>query len=203
MALPAEALELIKGFEGYLRSLGDGTDRVKPYLCPANVATIGWGCTRYPDGRPVKMGDPPISKATATEYLAHELRQDEAAFDRLNTRRLQVLSRGALVSFTYNCGSGAYRASNLRRAVNEGRWSDVPGELRKWRMGGGRILPGLVRRREAESGLFMKGVRLSNEGPFVEPGGEPIGSPPAPQMPVPPTPAQPTWWQRTIDWIFK
>src|SRR5215510_5663472 len=108
MALPAEALDLIKSFEGYLKVLGDGTDRVKPYLCPAGVPTIGWGTTFYPGGRKVTMADPPIDKARATECLAYELRDNEASVDRYTTARLHPLSRGALVSFVYNCGAGAY-----------------------------------------------------------------------------------------------
>lgn len=199
MALPAEALDLIKRFEGYLRLLGDGSDRVRPYWCPAHVATIGWGTTRYPNGRRVEIDDPPIDKATATIYLESELREDEAAFDRLTTARLSPLSRGALVSFVYNCGSGAYRASTLRKRVNEMNWAAVPGELRKWRLGGGRVLPGLVRRREAEIELFNKGLRYEPSAPPELPPVIPTQPPSAPSDPGP-------WrsgWRRIIDWILK
>jgi lysozyme len=196
MALPAEALDLIKSFEGYHRALGDGTGQVKPYLCPANVPTIGYGTTRCPDGRKVQLGDAPIDRDTAGAYIAHDLRQDETAFDRLTTVRLQELSRGALVSFLYNCGSGAYRGSTLRKCVNEGAWSDVPRELAKWRMGGGVVLAGLVRRRAAEADLFMRGVRLHNGGPALNAEPAPIAHEPEH---VTEAPRQP-WWQRVFGW---
>jgi lysozyme len=159
MAIPDAALDLIKSFEGYLKPLNDGTGRVKPYLCPASVATIGWGNTRYPNGQRVKMGDPPIDRETATRYLAHELTEDEAAVDRLTPGVVwHPLMRGAIVSFTYNCGSGAFKASTLRKKILAREWDDVPRELRKYRMGGGRVLPGLVRRRDTEAAMFMRGV---------------------------------------------
>ena len=192
MALPKEALDLIKEFEGYLKRLNDGTDRVKPYLCPAGVPTIGWGTTRYPDGRRVKLSDKPIDQATATRYLAHELTQDEAAFDRLTTVRLPPLSRGALVSFVYNCGAGAYKGSTLRKRVNAGRWADVPKELAKWKYGGGKVLPGLVRRRAAEAELFLRGIRQQNMPP------EPVTPPPPVRKPQP---GAESWLSRAIDWL--
>lgn len=61
---------------------------------------------------------------------------------------------GALVDFAYNAGTGALKASTLRRKVNAGEWGAVPTELRKWVKGGGRVLRGLVIRREAEAALI-------------------------------------------------
>jgi lysozyme len=191
MALPAEALDLIKSFEGYLKRLSDCTGRVAPYLCPAGVPTIGWGTTFYPGGRKVALADPPIGCERATECLAHELTANERDVDRLTTAKLHPLSRGALVSFVYNCGAGAYRASTLRRKVNEGAWSEVPRELAKWRMGGGRILPGLVRRRAAEAELFMRGVRAHDRG-------QPIAD--APESTPPASPAR-GWWRTFLSAI--
>jgi lysozyme len=154
--LPQEALDLICHFEGYHKKLADG--RAAPYLCPARVPTIGVGSTFYEDRRKVSLGDPPITRERAFELLAFELRECEAAVDRMVTRRLHPLSRGALVSFAFNAGAGALKASGLLRRVNSGQWRDVPAEFAKWRMGGGVVLPGLVRRRAAEAALFMAGV---------------------------------------------
>jgi lysozyme len=61
---------------------------------------------------------------------------------------------GAILDFVYNLGPRRYRSSTLRRRVNEGRWEDVPTELRRWVYGGGKVLPGLKRRREAEASLI-------------------------------------------------
>lgn len=166
MAIHPDAIALICSFEGYLKPLKDGTDRVKPYFCPANVATVGFGSIFRRDGSRVAMTDPPITRLEAVQLMNLELgKKCEPAVSRLITVPLHPLMHGALISFVYNCGEGALRGSGLRRAVNERRWSDVPAEFAKWRMGGGRILPGLVRRRSAESAMFMKGVAAQRVGP--------------------------------------
>lgn len=159
--IPAEARDgLICYFEGYMVPLKDGTDRVRPYLCPAKVATVGFGSTHYEDGRRVAMSDPPITRARAVQLLDWEIeRVCEPAIDRLITVRLHPLMRGALASFTFNLGAGALQASNLRKVINARRWQDVPSEFAKWRVASGKILPGLVRRRAAEAAMFMRGVQ--------------------------------------------
>lgn len=163
MSIAGDALALICEFEGYHRKLPDG--RAAPYLCPARVPTIGIGSTFYEDGRKVSLADPPITRERAMQLLAWELRDCELAVDRMVTARLHPLSKGALVSFAYNAGAGALKGSGLLRRVNAGQWRDVPGEFAKWRMGGGVILPGLVRRRAAEAALFMRGVTAQRETP--------------------------------------
>lgn len=137
---------LCRRFEGlYLR----------PYLCPAGVATIGYGATYYEDGTPVTLRDAPITRARAEALLLWMVR----------TKYLPAVVRlcphvdtpewlAALVDFAFNLGAGQLRASTLRKRVNAGRWDDVPTELRKWVKGGGRVLPGLVKRREAEAALI-------------------------------------------------
>lgn len=163
MALPPETLDLIRSFEGYLKPIGNGY--VKPYLCPANVATIGWGTTRWPDGRRVSMSDAPISRERAVECFNFDMEAYARGVDAASAgARWHPLMRGACVSFAYNCGVGAWRASTLRRKVLAGDWDDVPREFAKWNKGGGRILPGLVRRRTAEAGMFMRGVQALRKG---------------------------------------
>ena len=61
----------------------------------------------------------------------------------------------AIADFCYNLGSARYKASTLRRRINEGRWNEASNELLKWVWGGGRKLPGLVRRRIAERELLL------------------------------------------------
>jgi lysozyme len=139
------AAALCRRFEGcYLR----------PYLCPAGVATIGYGATRYLDGRAVLLSNPPISRDAAERMLVLQLErvympQALAACPGLTGGRL-----AALTDFTFNLGAGALRASTLRRRVNAGDWGAVPGELRKWVRGGGCVLRGLMLRREAEIELI-------------------------------------------------
>lgn len=139
------ALMLARKFEGLYLS---------PYLCPAGVPSIGYGATHYEDGRAVQMSDPPINRNRAEDLLQWEIKTQVAPAVRRLCPGIDTPGRAAaLLDFTFNLGSGRLKASTLRRRVNEGRWSDVPGELRKWVMGGGRVLPGLVRRREAEAAM--------------------------------------------------
>jgi lysozyme len=139
-------LPILEQFEGF---------RPRPYLCPAGVPTIGVGSTRYLDGRPVALTDPPITREHARVLAREQILADYLpAVLRLCTN-LQTLDRAAAITdFAYNLGTGALRASTLRRRINEDRWPEVPAELRKWVRGGGRVLPGLVRRREAEIRLL-------------------------------------------------
>lgn len=129
--------------------------RLSPYMCPAGVPTIGYGATYYQSGVRVTLLDPPITKEQANELLiwmvkTRYLPQVVKLCPHVDTpQRL-----GALVDFAFNLGNGALAASTLRRRVNEGRWEDVPNELRKWVRGGGRVLTGLVRRRDAEAILI-------------------------------------------------
>lgn len=139
------AVELCKRFEGF---------RPRPYLCPAGVPTIGYGSTRYPDGSAVTLKDEPIGRERAEELLQADLRAGRLPAVLLLCPGANTPERiGALVDFAYNLGTGALKSSTLRKRVNAGDWSAVPRELRKWVRGGGRVLPGLVHRREAEAAL--------------------------------------------------
>jgi lysozyme len=61
----------------------------------------------------------------------------------------------AIVDFTFNLGAGRLQASTLRRRVNQRDWVAARQELSRWVYGGGKVLPGLVARREAEVGLLL------------------------------------------------
>lgn len=143
----AIAVALCKEFEGF---------RSKPYLCPAGVATIGYGTTRYMGGGPVSLTDPPIDKATAEMLLRAQLRRDYLPG---TLRACPVLATderalNAIVDFCYNLGVGRLQTSTLRRKINDLDWEGAKVELERWVRGGGKILPGLVRRRKAEAALL-------------------------------------------------
>ncbi len=139
-------LPLIERFEGF---------RPKPYLCPAGVPTIGYGSTRHLDGSLVRLTDKAITKEHARILVREQVAQEYLpAVMRLCPDVDSPGRLAALVDFTYNLGAGQLRASTLRRRVNADDWDAVPGELRKWVRGGGRVLPGLVKRREAEIALL-------------------------------------------------
>lgn len=142
----AVLLPLLVRFEGV---------RLRPYLCSAGVPTIGIGSTRYLDGRPVALTDPPITiehayllcdRQTRTDYLPAVLRLCGG----LDTAQRVA----AITSWAYNLGTGALRASTMRRRINAQSWPAARAECLKWDKAGGRRLRGLTIRREAEAALI-------------------------------------------------
>lgn len=121
-----------------------------PYLCPAGVPTIGYGFTRYPNGIAVTLMDPPISKEQAKGMLQHFILRILPQVLKLCPSLVAPGRLGALTDFCFNLGVGNLRASTLRRKINAEQWDEVPTQLRRWTRAGGRILRGLVLRREAE-----------------------------------------------------
>lgn len=142
----ATAAALCRRFEGFYAA---------PYLCPAGIPTIGYGATYYGDGRAVTLNDPAITRQRAEELLLWHVRTVYLTAVRRLCPGVDHPGRlAALIDFTFNLGAGRLQASTLRQRVNAGRWGDVPAELRKWVMGGGRVLRGLQLRREAEIGVL-------------------------------------------------
>ena len=141
------AAELCRRFEGY---------RAKPYLCPANVATIGYGSTYYADGRKVTLEDPPMDEPTARELLMVELEHTYLPGVLRNCPGLitDVRKCNAIVDFCYNLGVGRLQTSTLKRKVNAGDWEGAKEQLMLWTRGGGKVLPGLLKRRTSECALL-------------------------------------------------
>ena len=141
------AAALCRRFEGF---------RSKPYLCPAGIPTIGYGSTYYPDGRKVTLDDLPITRESAEGLLKHELYHTYLpGVLRLCPKLAEDERRcNAIVDFVYNLGVGRLQTSTLRRKINAGDWDGAKEQLKVWVRGGGKVLPGLVMRREAEAALF-------------------------------------------------
>ena len=146
-----DAIEVAAGicrvFEGlYLR----------PYLCPANVPTIGYGTTVYENGVRVTLKDPPITKARAEELLRHDLTSMLKGVQRLcpNLAKRGPRALGAILDFTYNLGESKLRTSTLRQRLLADDMERAKIELTKWVRGGGKVLPGLVKRRALEVALL-------------------------------------------------
>lgn len=128
---------------------------LNPYLCPAGVATIGKGSTHYENGTVVTLHDPAITPERADALLMHELKYECLPAVLLYCPQVDTAERlAALLDFTYNLGSGRLKTSTMRKKINAGKWSDVPRELMKWNKGGGVVLPGLTKRRQAECALI-------------------------------------------------
>jgi lysozyme len=140
-----KGLALIKRFEGFSAT---------PYLCPVGWWTIGWGAVRGPDGQVVTAVTLPITEEEAEILLRRDVSLAERAVSRLISVPLAGGQFDALVSFTFNLGAGALQRSTLRRKVNREDHGAVPEELRKWVWAGGKRLPGLVKRREAEADIY-------------------------------------------------
>lgn len=155
MHLSDEGLRLIKSFEGYHKRLPNGD--CAAYLCPANVPTIGYGCTEG-----VKLGMVWSAEKAETEFRK-ELSKFEAGVNRLVTAEINQNQFDALVSFAYNVGLGGLQKSTVLKRVNAGQFDKVPAALAMWNKGGGRVLPGLVSRRQREGALFMKPVEAPEE----------------------------------------
>lgn len=147
----AEAL--CKRFEGF---------RSKPYLCPAGIPTIGYGSTYYPGGRKVTLEDTPVDEPTARQMLLQELLHTYAPGVIRQCPVLLTLAMtandwgklNAIVDFAYNLGVGRLQTSTLRRKLNAQDWEGAKEQLKLWTRGGGRVLPGLVARRDAEVAIM-------------------------------------------------
>lgn len=143
-------LDLIKRWEGF---------EPEVYLDAAGLPTIGYGHLlrkgeSWPNG---------ISKTEAEKLLAKDVQIAERAVLRLIKVPLSDEQFDALVSFTFNLGSGALQRSTLRSKLNRGNYKAVPVELMRWVYAGGRKLKGLIRRRKAEGSLFASGDVLSEK----------------------------------------
>ncbi len=137
-----DGLRLIRRFEGF---------SAFPYVCPGGYLTVGYGhVVKNPDAF-----RQPITEDEATQILAVDIQAAEKAVLRLIAVPLTDGQFDALVSFTFNLGSGALQRSTLRRKVNRQEHTDVPAELMKWVWAGGRKRKGLVKRRAAESSLYL------------------------------------------------
>lgn len=140
-AINREGLELIKSFEGC---------KLTSYRCSANVLTIGYGST----GPHVKPGMT-ITQAQADELLRSDLRrfEDYVAKAAPNATGNQF---AAMVSLAFNIGEGALGRSTVLRKHLAGDHAGAAAAFGMWNKAGGRVLPGLTRRRNAEAALYRK-----------------------------------------------
>ena len=139
MNIGNEGVELIKGFEGL---------ELKSYLCPAGVWTVGYGHTITAHKGMV------VTEGVAEELLRQDLGWVEFTVNNSVTVPLTNPQYDALCSFVYNVGATAFNKSTLLRLLNEGDYDGAYWQFSRWNKGGGKVLKGLVRRREAERTLF-------------------------------------------------
>ena len=166
MKLSKAGADLMHRYEGY---------RTKPYLCPAHIWTIGYGHVLYQEQiklpvvrvegytgmirkeMPLKPED---NRVWTKEEIEKLFADDVASFER-GVLRLAPPVAGrqgafdACVSFAFNAGLGTFQRSSIRIKLNRGDFEGAADALLLYCMGGGKILAGLKKRRDAEKALFL------------------------------------------------
>lgn len=164
MKMTDEGLALIKEFEGL---------RTAAYLDAVGVWTIGYGHTSMAGAPDVKQGMV-ITKTQADDILARDVAQFASGVRRHLHVILSDQKFSALVSFAYNVGLGNFEKSSVLTAANRKDFPAVGRRLQLWTKAGGRVLPGLVRRRAAEAALFASDGNEVVSAPVERAEGKPI-----------------------------
>lgn len=169
MRTSEKGIHLMHEFEGY---------RNKPYLCPAHLWTVGWGEVLYQDQ--IKL--PMVRKDGYTGLIRKEYQLKDADNRVWSREELEDRFKALLISFergvlrlapnlvgnqglfdacvalSYNIGVGGFQRSTLRqRILRDEPLESIAEGFMRYTMGGGKVLPGLVRRRKAEVALFLPG----------------------------------------------
>jgi lysozyme len=139
MNISKEGLALIKKFEGC---------KLEAYKCAAEVWTIGYGSTKG-----VKEGDT-ITQEEAEELLIKDVKVFEKAVNDAVERSMVQCQFDALVSWTFNLGAGSLNSSTMLKKLNNQEYDEVVPQMKRWNKAGGKVLQGLIRRREAEALLY-------------------------------------------------
>ncbi len=143
--LQIAATQLVEPFEGF---------SAEPYRDPGGVWSIGYGSTIDAWGNPVTADTPPVTQDQALALVERDL---TSALDEVNAEvivPLNVNQQAALADFVYNVGAGNFERSTLLALLNQGDYTGAADQFVRWDYADGVILPGLLRRREAEAALF-------------------------------------------------
>ena len=166
MKLGEAGAKLMHQWEGY---------RTKPYLCPAHIHTIGYGHVLYQEQIRLPMvrkegytgmirSEYPLKPEDDRVWTKEEIEKlfadDVASFERGVLRLAPVVldrqgAFDACVSFSFNAGLGNFQRSTIRMKTNRREWDAAAEAFMQWTRGGGKELPGLVKRRKAEKALFL------------------------------------------------
>lgn len=152
MQLSKAGVDYIKKFEAY---------RAKPYQDSKGVWTIGYGNTYYPNGKRVSPNDKPITEAEASELKRTITNRDFVPSvnimlrDEIKAGKITQNMFDALVSLAYNIGTGALAASTVIRKLKAGDINGAADAFRRFNISGGKVLKGLINRREEERKIFL------------------------------------------------
>ena len=143
-------MPIIKQFEGF---------RAAPYKDSAGIPTIGYGTIEYPNGKAVTMKDPPVTEAQAEGFLRYQMSLKSKTIAAYLQQRATLHQAAAMLSLTYNIGTGAFKTSTVLRKFNAG---DIPGSADAFLMwdkavvdGQLVVVPGLHARRVQERTVFL------------------------------------------------
>ena len=139
MNISQEGISLIKKFEGC---------ELEAYQCAAGVWTLGYGSTKD-----VKEGDT-LTQKEADNLLLHEMQEYEGYIKELIKVPLKQNQFDALVSWVFNLGPANLKASTMLKFLNAGDYHLIPSQIKRWNKANGKVLEGLIRRREAEALMF-------------------------------------------------
>lgn len=139
MQISEEGKNLIKKFEGC---------ELEAYKCAAGVWTIGYGHIK------TAVEGMEISQSTADELFDEEIVEYENYVNTAVTVPLSQNQFDAIVSWVFNLGNGNLQASTMLKVINSGDHAGVPAQIKRWNKAGGKVLEGLIRRREAEALLY-------------------------------------------------
>ena len=145
MSVSAKGIDLICSFEGL---------RLTAYDDGVGVWTIGFGTIKYPNGVRVKRGDT-CTLEQAKSYMKHDLIEFEHTVNSLVKVPLNQNQFDALVSLTYNIGSGAFKSSTLLKKLNLSDYKGAADQFDVWVNAGGKRMQGLANRRAKEKSLFL------------------------------------------------
>ena len=145
-SVPPEAVGLVTQFEGFSAT---------PYQDPVGVWTIGYGSTRDLDGSPVCATTLPVTDDQGAALVRRDLMDSALECSRSVKVHLTATQLAALEDFIYNLGAANFRSSTLLRKLNSGDYAGAAAEFDKWDQAGGKVLAGLLRRRQAETVLFQ------------------------------------------------
>jgi lysozyme len=151
MQLSDQGVEFIARFEGFSATLYDD---------PAGHCTIGYGHlvhTGACNGSEPERFKRGITKKQGLRLLRKDAASAAGTVGDKVTVPLNQEQFDALVDFVFNLGAGNFSSSTLLKKLNQGQYSEVPSELDRWVFAGGKVLPGLVKRRKAEGTLFSTG----------------------------------------------
>ena len=140
MKVSNKCVALVAEFEGF---------RSDAYLCPAKVPTLGYGFTKG-----VKIGDK-ITREEADTRLLRELDEFANGVRKIVKVSVTQCQFDALVSFAFNVGVTDLKESTLLKMLNAGDSQGAANQFLRWNKAGGKVLPGLTRRRQAEKDLFL------------------------------------------------